>query len=94
MATNPYELLGVAKDASQDYIQKAYRKLVKKVHPDRNSGSNKAEEHFKEVASAYSLRGDVDKRKKCDARFPRLLFKRLGVPKAKMISSHMRALDE
>ncbi len=59
MATNPYELLGVTKDASQDYIQKAYRKLAKKVHPDRNSGSNKAEEHFNEVASAYSLRGDV-----------------------------------
>ena len=67
MGTNPYELLGVTRDASQDDIQKAYRKLAKKVHPDLNPGNKKAEEQFKEIASAYSLLGDVDKRKKFDA---------------------------
>lgn len=67
MATNPYELLGVTRDASQDDIQKAYRKLAKKVHPDLNPGNKKAEEQFKEIASTYSLLADVDRRKKLDA---------------------------
>ena len=67
MAADPYELLGVTKDASQDDIQKAYRKLAKKIHPDLNPGNKKAAEQFKEVASAYSLLADVAKRKKFDA---------------------------
>ncbi len=53
--TNPYEILGVAPTASSEDIQKAYRKLAKKLHPDLNPGDKEAEEKFKEVAGAYDL---------------------------------------
>jgi DnaJ-class molecular chaperone len=66
MAADPYTTLGVKKDASQDDIQKAYRKLAKKLHPDLNPGNKKAEEQFKEVASAYDLLGDAGKRARFD----------------------------
>jgi len=66
MAADPYMTLGVKKDASQEDIQKAYRKLAKKLHPDLNPGNKKAEEQFKEVASAYDLLGDADKRARFD----------------------------
>ena len=66
MASDPYTTLGVKKDASQDDIQKAYRKLAKKLHPDLNPGNKKAEEQFKDVASAYDLLGDADKRARFD----------------------------
>lgn len=55
---DPYEILGVAPTASADDIQKAYRKLAKKLHPDLNPGRPEAEEKFKEVASAYDLVGN------------------------------------
>ncbi|MFB9269555.1 DnaJ C-terminal domain-containing protein [Bradyrhizobium erythrophlei] len=64
---NPYEILGVAPTASSVDIQKAYRKLAKKLHPDLNPGDKAAEEKFKEVAGAYDLLGDSDKRKRFDA---------------------------
>ncbi len=54
---NPYEVLGVAPTASSADIQKAYRKLAKKLHPDLNPGDEAAEEKFKEVAGAYDLLG-------------------------------------
>jgi DnaJ-class molecular chaperone len=66
LAANPYDLLGVKKDASQDEIQKAYRRLAKKLHPDLNPGNKQAEEKFKEVASAYDLLGDAEKRTRYD----------------------------
>jgi DnaJ-class molecular chaperone len=66
MAADPYTTLGVKKDASQDDIQKAYHKLAKKLHPDLNPGNKKAEEQFKDVASAYDLLGDADKRARFD----------------------------
>ena len=66
MAADPYTTLGVKKDATQDDIQKAYRRLAKKLHPDLNPGNKGAEEKFKEVAAAYDLLSDPDKRARFD----------------------------
>src|SRR4051812_19386208 len=57
-----YEVLGVNKDASEEDIKKAYRKLAMKHHPDRNPGNPKAEEHFKEAKEAYEILTDANKR--------------------------------
>lgn len=63
---NPYEVLSVAPTATAAEIQSAYRKLAKKLHPDLNPGDKAAEENFKEVAGAYDLLGDAEKRKRFD----------------------------
>ena len=64
---NPYETLGVAPNASQDDIRKAYRKAAKETHPDLNPGKPEAENRFKEINAAYDIIGDADKRKRYDA---------------------------
>lgn len=64
---DPYEALGVARDASQDDIRKAYRKAAKETHPDLNPGKPEAEQRFKEINAAYDIIGDPDKRKRYDA---------------------------
>jgi molecular chaperone DnaJ len=64
---SPYDVLGVSKSASADEIKKAYRKLARQYHPDRNPGDASAEERFKEIQGAYDVLSDPDKRKQYDA---------------------------
>jgi molecular chaperone DnaJ len=66
MAKTLYDSLGVAKSASQDEIKKAYRKLAREYHPDKNAGDKEAEERFKEVQTAYDVLSDAEKRKQYD----------------------------
>src|SRR5436190_2255758 len=66
MPRDPYEVLGVARDASEDDIKKAYRKLARQHHPDRNPGDKQAESRFKEIQAAYDLVGDKQKRAQFD----------------------------
>ena len=61
-----YEVLGIAKDASDEDIKKAYRKLAKKYHPDMNPGDKNAEAKFKEASEAYAVLSDADKRRQYD----------------------------
>ncbi len=63
---DPYKTLGVARDASQDDIRRAYHKAAKKHHPDLNPGNAKAEERFKAASSANALLSDPDKRGRFD----------------------------
>ena len=67
MARDPYEVLGLNKDASEEDIRKTYRKLAKKYHPDLNPGDTAAEDRFKEISAAFAILGDEDKRKRYDA---------------------------
>jgi molecular chaperone DnaJ len=64
--TSLYDTLDVKKDASEDEIKKAYRKLARKYHPDANGGDKDAEERFKEVQQAYDVLSDPEKRKQYD----------------------------
>ncbi len=61
-----YQVIGVPKNASAAEIKKAYRKLAQQHHPDANPGNKDAEERFKEIASAYDVLGDEEKRKSYD----------------------------
>ncbi|WP_312063824.1 DnaJ C-terminal domain-containing protein [Brevundimonas sp.] len=66
MAGDPYKELGVSKGASADEIKKAFRKLAKELHPDKNPGDKAAEERFKRITAAFDLLGDAEKRAKYD----------------------------
>ena len=66
MNFDPYEALGVSKDASQEEIKKAYRKLARKHHPDVNPNDKASEEKFKQISEAYDILGDKDKRAEYD----------------------------
>src|SRR6201997_5139696 len=68
MADRPdyYKTLGVGKNASEEEIKKAYRKLARQYHPDRNPGDKKAEERFKQISQAHDVLSDPDKRKAYD----------------------------
>jgi molecular chaperone DnaJ len=67
VADELYKTLGVKKDASEDEIKKAYRKLARQYHPDRNPDDKAAEERFKEVSAAHDVLSDPEKRKEYDA---------------------------
>jgi DnaJ-class molecular chaperone len=66
LAADPYQTLGLTKGASAEAIQKAYRRLAKKLHPDLNPGNKQAEEQFKEVTAANDLLSDPQKRARFD----------------------------
>jgi len=66
MASDPYQILGVARGAGEKDVKSAYRKLAKELHPDRNQDNPKAAERFSEVTRAYDLLSDKDKRARFD----------------------------
>src|SRR5262245_49433405 len=63
---DPYDILGVSRTATQDDVRRAYRKLAKQHHPDRNPGNKEAEQRFKEIQAAYDVVGDPERRKQFD----------------------------
>jgi DnaJ-class molecular chaperone len=66
VSEDPYAILGVKREATQDEIRKAYRQLAKKLHPDLNPGDKQAEEKFKQISAAYDLLCDAEKRARFD----------------------------
>jgi DnaJ-class molecular chaperone len=66
MTRNYYEILEVDKNATQEEIKKAYRKLSLKYHPDKNQGNKEAEEKFKEINKAYQILSDPETRNTYD----------------------------
>jgi molecular chaperone DnaJ len=76
--TDFYEVLGVARDASQADIKKAYYKLASKYHPDQNKDSKEAQEKFRVINDAYQVLGNEEKRKAFDAYGPN--FEQMGGP--------------
>ncbi len=63
---DPYEILGIRRNATQEEIKKAYRRLAKQYHPDRNPNDKSAEQRFKEVHAAYEVLGDPERRSQYD----------------------------
>jgi DnaJ-class molecular chaperone len=63
---DPYDVLGISRTASEDDIKRAFRKLAKTHHPDRNAGDSKAKDKFAEINAAYEILGDADKRAQFD----------------------------
>src|SRR5687768_2952980 len=66
MPRDYYEVLGLSRGASDEEIKRAYRKLARQYHPDRNPGDKQAEARFKEIQDAYDTLSDKDKRSKYD----------------------------
>src|SRR5262249_56411618 len=77
-----YELLGVPRDATNEELKQAYRKLALQYHPDKNPGDKHAEEMFKEVSAAYAVLSDAEKR----ARYDRFGAEAPGDPFARRFS--------
>jgi DnaJ-class molecular chaperone len=89
-ARNPYEVLGVKKDASEDEVRRAYRKLAKRYHPDLNPGNKEAEARFKEISGANDILGDKEKR----ARFDRGEIDASGAERPEAAYSRYRGFAE
>ncbi len=89
-ARNPYEVLGIKKEASESEIRAAYRKLAKKHHPDLNPGNKEAEARFKEIAAANDLLSDKEKR----ARFDRGEIDATGAERPEQAYSRYRGFAE
>src|SRR2546425_9653054 len=66
MKRDYYEVLGVSRNATDEEIKKAFRKLAHQHHPDKNPGNRKAEERFKELAEAYQVLSDAERRSMYD----------------------------
>jgi DnaJ-class molecular chaperone len=79
---DPYKVLGLSREASQDDIQRAHRKLVRKYHPDANPEDPRAEERFKEVQHAYEVLSDEMKRRQYDEGLRTSSRGRSGRPRA------------
>ncbi len=75
---DPYSLLGLSRTADAEAIKRAYRRLVKEYHPDRNPGDTLVEQHFKDIAAAYALLSDPEQR----ARYDRGEIDAAGRPRA------------
>src|ERR1043165_1355644 len=91
MATSDfYEILGVRRDASDDDIKKAYRKLAFEYHPDRNPGDTEAETKIREINAAYEVIGDVEARRSYD----RLRFGEVFREEAPDLDAVLRAMEE
>ena len=67
MASDPYQLLGVPRSASDEEVRRAFRRLAKECHPDLHPGDAAAAERFKRISAAYDILGDADKRRLYDA---------------------------
>jgi molecular chaperone DnaJ len=85
-----YEILGVRREASDDDIKKAYRKLVFQYHPDRNPGDAEAEARIREINAAYEVVGDVETRRSYD----RLHFGEVFREEAPDLDAVLRAMEE
>ena len=91
MATSDfYDVLGVRRDASDDDIKKAYRKLVFQYHPDKNPGDAEAEAKIREINAAYEVIGDVEARRSYD----RLRFGEVFREEAPDLDAVLRAMEE
>ena len=66
MIDDPYKVLGVSRDASDEEVKRAYRRLAKKYHPDLHPGDKECEDKFKECSEAYEVLSDPDKKAKYD----------------------------
>src|SRR5713226_10772212 len=74
-----YEVLGVSRQADDEEIKRAYRRLAMQFHPDRNAGDSEAEQKFKEAAEAYEVLRDSEKRQRYD-RYGHAGLEALNVP--------------
>jgi len=89
---NPYEILGVDKNTSEEDIKKAYRQLALKYHPDKNPGNKEAEDKFKEISAAYEILSDPEKKAKYE-RGDNQGFGYGGINPDEFFKQHFRNMD-